>query len=269
MENNQSIRDVINSILKDVNANTQIESTLNLVETLNEQIIVLKNDIVKLNPQIKKRKIPSWLWILLTSIVGAIIFIGAMILFQRCFGFEASYENGTTIVLGFVGIAATFIVVSNYAQVREIERKFENKVNEIEGNVNNTINERLQEFSKVETRITDAEKNVKDLEQKHKRLYSELLYRIHETKGIAYENVDAKKSITHYLLAIENMFNENNRIDATVILGEVNALWEGRDAVKQIFKNDSISDTIHRIKRHPNYAAIPEFEYFLMKIDYE
>ncbi|MDR1760977.1 MAG: hypothetical protein LBR55_00860 [Bacteroidales bacterium] len=35
--------------------------------------------------------------------------------------------NDSSIILAFVGILATFVVISNYTQVKDIERKFENK----------------------------------------------------------------------------------------------------------------------------------------------
>jgi hypothetical protein len=82
-------------------------------------------------------KIPAWLWILIASIVGAIIFILAMFFFQKWFGFEVSYENSATIVLAFVGIAATFVVVSNYAQVKEVKDEFEKKTKEIKVELEN------------------------------------------------------------------------------------------------------------------------------------
>jgi len=45
--------------------------------------------------------------------------------------------NNVTLVLGFVGILATFIVVSNYAQVQEIKREFEKEKKNLEKFVKN------------------------------------------------------------------------------------------------------------------------------------
>jgi uncharacterized membrane protein (DUF485 family) len=122
---------------------TQIGELITQVGDLKKSIEELKKNKCK-----EKRcfltKIPSWFWILLTSVVGAIIFIGAMILFQRWLGFEASYENSTTIVLGFVGIAATFIVVSNYAQVKEIERKFDEKAETLKSEIEEEFNKQIK-----------------------------------------------------------------------------------------------------------------------------
>jgi hypothetical protein len=83
-------------------------------------------------------KMPEWAWILIASIVGAIVFIFVMILFQKCYGFEIK-EGSTSIVLTFVGIAATFVVVSNYAQVWNIERKFYQKTEEVKTEFDNKI----------------------------------------------------------------------------------------------------------------------------------
>jgi hypothetical protein len=40
-------------------------------------------------------------------------------------------NNYVSVIFGFVGILATFIVVSNYAQVKEIERGFDRKIKQI------------------------------------------------------------------------------------------------------------------------------------------
>jgi uncharacterized membrane protein (DUF485 family) len=96
-------------------------------------------------PESKRKypnKIPAWFWILIASIGGAIVFIFIMILFQKWLGFQVNYENGaTTIVLAFVGIAATFVVVSNYAQVKDIENKFEQKILKIDSELDKKTEE--------------------------------------------------------------------------------------------------------------------------------
>jgi hypothetical protein len=54
----------------------------------------------------------------------------------------------TAIILAFVGILATFVVISNYAQVKELERKVTDsegrigrKVADLEGKIENKVNE--------------------------------------------------------------------------------------------------------------------------------
>jgi flagellar motor component MotA len=76
-------------------------------------------------------------------IVVAILAILAII-----FGFMA-FKNGyipnnETLILTFVGILATFIVISNYAQVKDIESKLEKKSKALEERLDSKINEALQ-----------------------------------------------------------------------------------------------------------------------------
>ena len=55
-----------------------------------------------------------------------------------------------TLILSFVGILATFVVVSNYVQVNEVERKFSNTEQKINSEINklsNKINENARDFN--------------------------------------------------------------------------------------------------------------------------
>ncbi len=63
--------------------------------------------------------------ILTIVLVAAAVFIGGAIAAKYLWGFEV--EN-SEIVLTFVGILATFIVVTNYAQVTEIKRDLHNRM---------------------------------------------------------------------------------------------------------------------------------------------
>jgi len=60
----------------------------------------------------------------------AIIILG--FIFACLFPIIKIEGNEVSIVLGFVGVIATFIVVSNYAQVKDIEKKFNDKISVIE-----------------------------------------------------------------------------------------------------------------------------------------
>jgi hypothetical protein len=77
------------------------------------------------------KKIPTWFWILMVILLCAILFIWIMLIFQDKYDFEIS-NNHTSIILTFVGIAATFVVVGNYAQVNKIEENYKNRIEKIE-----------------------------------------------------------------------------------------------------------------------------------------
>lgn len=63
------------------------------------------------------------------------------------------YPNEDNLVITFLGALATFVVISNYAQMMEIRNKTENKLKEFEdklGTMNTTIDEKV--------RVTDTDK---------------------------------------------------------------------------------------------------------------
>lgn len=86
--------------------------------------------------------------ILTIVLVAAAVFIGGAIAAKYLWGFEV--EN-SDIVLTFVGVLATFIVVTNYAQVLEIKKEVNNRISSIEG-----------WKSRMSDRITHPDKYVKD-----------------------------------------------------------------------------------------------------------
>ncbi|MDR0874125.1 MAG: hypothetical protein LBN27_11780 [Prevotellaceae bacterium] len=79
----------------------------------------------------------------------AVIFFGSMFFWllavgaYKCFGFGIINEDG--VVLTLIGILATFVVVSNYAQVKEIENSFNEKVAEIK----NEFSDRIKELNNI------------------------------------------------------------------------------------------------------------------------
>ena len=66
--------------------------------------------------------------ILLSIFLCSIAFFLFAVWLKNRYAFEIS---GDSIVLAFVGIAATFVVVSNYAQVKGVEGKFKKEVSKI------------------------------------------------------------------------------------------------------------------------------------------
>lgn len=83
-------------------------------------------------------------WII---IVLLIILIGTDIFIHLPFiSIESNY---CAIILGFVGILTTFVVVSNYAQVKDIERTFEKKMEK--------INQKLEEINNNQSLMDGSE----------------------------------------------------------------------------------------------------------------
>jgi hypothetical protein len=77
-------------------------------------------------------------------------------------------ENCVGVVLAFVGIAATFVVVSNVAQVHKVEKEFYEKSREIEGNFNGRVEGTQREFSeKVREIKDDFDRKIKEVDSKN------------------------------------------------------------------------------------------------------
>jgi hypothetical protein len=86
--------------------------------------------------------LPKWIyWVWLVAIVALGMAIAALFIGVTpyvCWNVEIV---SVSIILAFVGILATFVVVSNYAQVKDIE----NKINSFENKVTGAIDKKIEE----------------------------------------------------------------------------------------------------------------------------
>jgi len=85
-------------------------------------------------------------------LIGFDIFIHIPIIDIKCNYFSA--------MIGFVGVLATFIVVSNYAQVKEIERKTNTQLSIIKNDFNEKINKINSDLGIMSKQIKDTIENV-------------------------------------------------------------------------------------------------------------
>jgi tetratricopeptide (TPR) repeat protein len=125
----------------------ELDSQVNTEQKLNEYQVALNkmqqeiNDLHNLLEEKKKYNPMNWI----VAIFGlSFLFFLFAVFLNRTFNFGIS-DNG--IVLAFVGIAATFIVVSNYAQVKDIELKFEKYKDDIQKQ-NDRLKHNLEEQNK-------------------------------------------------------------------------------------------------------------------------
>jgi hypothetical protein len=83
---------------------------------------------------------PKWVyWVWLISLVAFGFSITSM---YRAYNIKWNIEIiSTAIILGFMGIIATFIVVSNYAQLQAVKKEFDNKILDM----NKKYNEQIQQ----------------------------------------------------------------------------------------------------------------------------
>ena len=98
-----------------------------------------------------------------------------------------------SLIISFIGILATFIVVSNYMQVKETEREFERKSNKIKEDCLNEINK----LSKRNTSIDRLD------------LINELYFSINEAQ-FYYILKEYTKSYVNYLHALDYLYEINN-----------------------------------------------------------
>jgi gas vesicle protein len=159
MKNNQTIGDVKDSFLENVNENIQ--------ENHNTDIKKLKDEIKKLSKKIDESKNEKYPYMnILIAIFGLTFFFFLFAVFlNKTYDFGISDDS---VVLTFVGIAATFVVVSNYMQIKEIETKYEKniddiakKVDEKEKGIKSDFDKKIEkiqnEFDEFENKIEDIE----------------------------------------------------------------------------------------------------------------
>jgi cell division protein FtsL len=127
-------------IVGGININNTSETLKSIIDLINKH----SSDIEQINEKIEKlskhkpEKQP-YIKLLLWVLFGAIVFFTFAVVLNRAYHFGIS---DTSVVLAFVGILATFIVVSNYIQMKDLERKIKDldtKVNDSLTNVENTF----------------------------------------------------------------------------------------------------------------------------------
>jgi hypothetical protein len=149
MESNQNIGDVTNSTLQGVNVNTQIETSLkeqtdridelknNILPPLNERLSEIEKLKTKWFASKKEKYFTIFYWVSGFSFLLSIIAICGAFICKNTVIVEES------IVLTFVGILATFVVVSNYSQVHSIENKVNSYINSIQSIKDDLINSQV------------------------------------------------------------------------------------------------------------------------------
>jgi hypothetical protein len=146
--------------------NSPVDGDINMLQQLQTQINdltnVFRDDKEKLYGEITKLKkkekcrcctkgllFNHWfLWGIIIILLGTIIF---------CLIPEMDItDNYASVVLGFVGILATFIVISNYAQVKEVKDESSAQITSIKDNLEKEYKKRITELNNsVDEKIED------------------------------------------------------------------------------------------------------------------
>jgi predicted nuclease with TOPRIM domain len=158
------------------NTNTQFGDK----EDYSTEIKKLKDDINELNKRIDDLKIEKYPYI---NILVA-IFILTFFFFLFAVFLNKTYKFGLSddsIVLTFVGVLTTFIVVSNYMQVKDIERKFEEKIKEVNSQSTNrdieiagSISNTMSEMIKMKDESKMLYENAINLNETQKIIFGEM-----------------------------------------------------------------------------------------------
>jgi hypothetical protein len=97
-------------------------------------------------------------WKIFITLVGVTIvfWIGAAVI-SKWFDFVITSEN---IALTFIGVLATFVVVSNYAQIIELKREFKRGLNKYKGILDKEFDEKIKNLeNKTVAMIVVSEAN--------------------------------------------------------------------------------------------------------------
>jgi hypothetical protein len=127
-------------------------------------------------------------------VVCAFIFWFLAVISYKYFGFALSPDN---VVVTFVGILATFVVVSNYMQVLEIKKEFETKISGMESKYEKDINE-----VKVTTtaQVSSIDNKLNSIYEMHVKIIRAMEY--FETGKLHLEN-NISVSLSFYINSLE------------------------------------------------------------------
>jgi hypothetical protein len=121
-------------------------------------------------------------------VLVTIVFWIVAAIVSNWFGF---YISDTNIVLTFIGVLATFVVISNYAQVQEIKKVFDDKIKE----------------EQAQRKVLEKEYNIKIDNLDHKFIGAHLtLLAVGKPDPVAFLNYF--EALHHCLLIIPNNIND-------------------------------------------------------------
>jgi Tfp pilus assembly protein PilE len=191
-------------------ANKPPEESKDTSGDLLKKIKELETALSKVNERINELEgLPKWVyWVCPISIVAIGLSIAAIYMDS---GLIWEVESvSIAIVLAFVGILATFIVVSNYAQVEKIEREFGGKMQSAKSELESRAKEAEEEFNrKIGNATTNFDMKIKE---QNEMLRDQLMYYSKaigdKSKGDQYMEIGASiNAFPHYINSLTNSVN--------------------------------------------------------------
>jgi SMC interacting uncharacterized protein involved in chromosome segregation len=161
---NSVLKDFFNTHITGISTEiNELRTSVNNLSNTTSKIDDLSKEIENLYKR-KKTHLPKWVyWVWLIGIVALGLSIASIFIVSDI-NWNVEVVS-TTIILGFVGILATFIVVSNYMQVKEVKDKSERIENDFKDKTrrfekeNKIINEKI---IKIETDLLNQIEQIKN-----------------------------------------------------------------------------------------------------------
>jgi flagellar basal body-associated protein FliL len=195
--------------------------------------------------------------ILCVVILCAIVFWALAVCAYQWFGFNVI--EAQDIVLTLVGILATFVVISNYAQVQTIKQDFEKNISDIERNCKKLIEENEQ---KLANEINEIEKRLKDKLVLSNKIdsYMPKFNAYRALIDAVFMSVDlwkAKDVIKQY-----NFFKSSNKKEELKQLANTEgndflSLYKAYQFISKEYQRDIMSESVHRM---PSLNEIEQYK---------
>jgi len=99
---------------------------------------------------------------LVTACIAAVLFIVTALVLSKCFDFYICNEN---IVLVFVGILATFVVVTNYAQVVQIRKDCQCEIEKMRGDMATSLDDVKTERGEIVSWFKENVERIKGIQK--------------------------------------------------------------------------------------------------------
>jgi hypothetical protein len=243
--NNQQIGNISDSTVVDANVNgEEIKTIYNDLAHHKAQLNNLDDRINNLEGNKRKFKYDYVILLGAITVFAALFFFLVVGLNRRyCFGIS---DDG--IVIAFAGILATFIVISNYMQVRDVKNDFSIKIAELEEEKiffesKNTELLSLMYLEVAKIYYTNFANQLKDNDYKHK-----LNYKINMLNAIVWAsktgNSSTCESIDEFLLDIRVAFPRFydkdklhiNKISQQINLNKIKEIGDFKNIEKFIFE---------------------------------
>jgi len=116
-------------------------------------------------------------WMIVAVFIFVCILIASVILGIWC---EKMKINDNNVIIGFIGVLATFVVVGNYAQTVDMRNQTENKIKKLE----EQLNEAKKQLGDAEKLNNDLSETIENFKNKYDIIIKKELLQIINKKGI-------------------------------------------------------------------------------------